>query len=103
MTNSLNDEWLRERGKLGWDTSHVFCTENKFDLQVQFSYLNTGMGNAWASQRKPKPTPASTANELDFDVFGTFGAALPTGSACNKMPTFIFQIKYLRGRYRMRK
>jgi hypothetical protein len=49
------------------------------------AYLNIGTGNACASQRKPNPLPVSTSKEFDFEVLGTFGAALPTGSACNRM------------------
>lgn len=51
------------------------------------AYLNIGTGNAWASQRKPNPLPDSTSKELDFEVLGTFGAALPTGSARNRADT----------------
>jgi hypothetical protein len=49
------------------------------------AYLNIGTGNACASQRKPKPLAVPTSKEFDFEVLGTFGAALPTGSACNRM------------------
>jgi hypothetical protein len=83
MTNAFNCVWVHKRRRNQGVMPSTWPIQRYKPSTL--AYLNIGTGNACASQRKPKPLPVSTSKEFDFEVLGTFGAALPTGSACNRM------------------
>jgi hypothetical protein len=82
MTNTFKCVWVH-KGKRNLDVTPPTWSVQRYKPST-LAYLNIGTGNACASQRNPKPLPVSTSKEFDFEVLGTFGAALPTGSACNR-------------------